>query len=127
MRRRTVRITLLIIGALSMSGCIAVLLGTGAAAGYAVSKDSVRNSFDLSKDFVYHHSLAVAKEVGFITVEDASHGLIRMNVGDANVTITVKPITKRAVELKVSARNQLLLPEIDVAQTVYTKIIQRLH
>ena len=126
MRRITGRIALLIVGAMSLSGCIAILLGTGAAAGYAVSKDSVKNSFDLPKDFVYRNSLTVAKEVGFITVEDAAHGLIQMKVGEANVTITVKPITKRSVELKVKARNQLLLPEIDVAQTVYTKIIQRL-
>ena len=45
---------------------------------------------------------------------------------EATVTITVKPLTRHSVELKVQARNSFLLPEIDTAQAVYNKIIEGL-
>jgi len=111
---------------LAMSGCALLLVGAGAAGGYAISKDSVKNTYDLSHAFVYQQSLVVAKEMGLVTVEDHTHGLIRAKVQDANVTITVKQLTKRTVELRVKARNALLMPEVDVAQAVYNKINERL-
>jgi len=126
MRRAGLRVGLLAVAAFSLSGCALLLLGAGATAGYAVSKDSVRNHFDLSREFVFNQSLAVAKQMGMVSVEDPAHGLIRMNVGEANVTITVKPVTKKTVELKVKARNQLLMPQLGVAHQVYNKILERL-
>lgn len=126
MPRYILRLAGAVIVAVHLSGCAAVLLGAGAAGGYAVSRDSVKNSFDLSQETVFQRSLAVMKEMGLVTLEDSAHGLIRAKVEGVNVTITVKPITKKSVELKVKARNQWLLPEIDVAQAVYTKILERL-
>lgn len=113
-------------GSLGLSGCAVLWLGAGAAGGYAIGKDSVRNQFDLSKEFVYQQSLAVSKQMGLVTLEDAAHGQIRLKIGDTNVTITVKPLTKKTVELNVKARNQLLMPQVDVAQAVYNQIIERL-
>ena len=124
-RKSTVLVSGLLAAALS-SGCAAALVGAGVAGGYAISQDSVRNTFDLSKEDVYRESLAVANDSGFVTTEDPAHGLIKLKIDNTNVTITVKRLSKKTVELKVKARNQFLLPEINVAQDVYNKIIDRL-
>ena len=112
---------------LMLSGCAVLLVGAGAAGGYAISKDFIKNDFDLSVDHVYRVSQQVAGEVGLITVDDERHGLIKAVVEGANVTITVKRVSTKTVELRVKARNDLLLPKIDIAQTVYNKIIERLY
>ena len=110
----------------STAGCALLLVGAGAAGGYAISKDSVRNQFDLPKETVFRHSAAVAKEMGLVTLEDSARGQLHVKIQDANVVITVKPLTRRTVELKVKARNSLLMPEIETAQAVYNKIVERL-
>jgi len=52
---------------------------------------------------------------------------LKGTVAGATVTITVKPLTRKTVELKVKARDtSLLLPKVDVAQAIYTKILERL-
>ena len=117
---------ILLVASLGFSGCAAVLLGAGAAGGYALSKDSVKNNFDMSKDRVYKQSLGVAKEMGQVTSEDSKNGRIEAKVKEIDVVITVKPLTKKTVELKVSGRNKFKMPAVDVAQEVYTKIVERL-
>ena len=112
---------------LALSGCAAILLGAGAAGGYALSRDSVKNHFDLSQDRVYKTSLKVAKEMGQTTLEDGKNGKIEAKVKDVDITITVKPLTKKTVELKVRGRNQFKMPAVDVAQEVYTKIVEHLE
>ena len=126
MRHAPIRALLLIGLPVALSGCAAVLLGAGAAGGYAISKDSITNGFDLPPSHVYHVSREVIGELGLVTVEDERRGLMKAVVQGAKVTITVKPISEKTVELKVKARNALLFPKIDVAQTVYNQIIQRL-
>ena len=122
---RRVWVVILTATSLCVSGCAALLVGAGVAGGYAISKDSVRNTFDLPKDLVYDQSYAVAKEMGTVTVEDRAHGLIKAKIQDVNVTITIKPLTKKSVQLIVKGRNNFLMPKVDVAQEVYTKIIER--
>ena len=107
------------------SGCALLLVSAGAAGGYAMSKDSVKNHYDLSQDRVFRAALVATKELGQISEEDSAHGIIRAKVGETSVTITVKPITKKTVELKVKAR-KTLMPDIEIAQQVYNKINSRL-
>lgn len=114
----------LAVASLGLSGCAVLLVGAGAAGGYAISKDSVRNIFDLPKDHVYAQSLSVVHEMGAVTLEDHARGLIEAQVQEVHVTITVRPISHRTVELKVKARN--LMPKIDTAQAIYTRILERL-
>ena len=107
------------------TGCAVLLVGAGAAGGYAVSKDSVQNHFDLPMSRVFHVSRAVVKEMGLITMEDERRGQLKATVEGATVTITVKPVSEQTVELKVKARN-LLIPKIDIAQAIYSKILEGL-
>ena len=106
---------------LGLGGCAAVLIGTGAAGGYALGKDSVTDYFDLSQERVFRQSIQVVKELGLVTLEDEAHGVIKATVDDAKVTITVKPVSKKTVELKVKAR-KMLMPKVTVAQKVYDQI-----
>ena len=102
-----------------------MLVGMGAAGGYAVSRDSIRNTFELAASHLYRISRETIGELGFVSLEDEPHGLIKASVQDTHVTVTIKPVSERAVELTVKAR-RFLLPKIDIAQTVYNRIIQRL-
>ena len=121
-------VTLIVAGGVvvGLSGCAVLLVGAGAAGGYAISKDSVKNLFDLPADTVFRASREVMSAQGLITVEDARNGLIKATVEGATVTVTVKPVTKKTVELRVKARDQLLFPKVDIAQALYTKILERL-
>ena len=125
MRSRIAAVVLLA-GSLATSGCALFLIGAGATAGYAISKDSVKNDYDLPMNRVYRESLSVIKEMGQVTLEDPKRGLIKAQVNDINVIITVKPLTRRTVELKVKARSDLLMPKVETAQEVYNRIASRL-
>ncbi|MDP3723994.1 MAG: DUF3568 family protein [Candidatus Omnitrophota bacterium] len=120
------RVVMLMAASLGLSGCALFLVGAGVAGGYAISKDAVQNVLDLPKEHVYDHALAVAKEMGMVALEDRAHGHIKAEIQDVNVTITVKPLTKKTVQLVVQGRNDFLMPKVDVAQEVYTKILERL-
>ncbi|MFH1857382.1 MAG: DUF3568 family protein [Candidatus Omnitrophota bacterium] len=115
----------LAVTALGLSGCAAVLVGAGVAGGYALSKDSVKNQYARSKDRVFQSSLAAAREMGQVVLEDAKTGIIQAKVEDTDVTITVKPLTAKTVELEVKARNKFKMPALDVAQRVHDNIDDR--
>ena len=127
MRRSAAVVALLASAVIGLSGCALLLVGAGAAGGYAISRDSVRNLFDLPAETIFRVSRDVVAEEGVITVEDSRNGLIKATTAGANVTVTVKPVTKRTVELKVKARDSWLFPKVDIAQEIYTKILGRLE
>ena len=112
--------------ATGLSGCAVLLLGAGAAGGYAISKDSITNHYDLSSTVVYQAAREVIGEEGLVTLEDEHRGLIKAEVLDANLTIQVRKVSDRTTQLQVKARNDLLLPKIAIAQNVYNKIDRRL-
>ena len=122
---RKVQLVVVTVASPAVSGCALLLVGAGVAGGYAISRDSIKNVFDLPKDRVYDQSLAVAKELGLVTLDDRAHGRIQAQVQEATLTITVKPLTQRTVELKVRGRNRFFLPKVDAAQEAYSKIIER--
>ena len=126
MRARARTIVGLMALLMSLSGCALFLVGAGVAGGYAISRDSVRNVFDMSGNQLYDKSLAVAKEMGLVTLEDHVHRLIKADVQEVHITITIKQLTKRTVELRIQGRNRWLMPKVDVAQAVYSKIIEGL-
>ena len=112
--------------AASLSGCAALLLGAGAAGGYAVSADSITNRLEAPYDMAYDTSQQVVDDLGVILEEDHSRGRIKAEVEGAIVTVTVKRLTSDAVELRVRARNKFLMPRMAVAQRVYNAIMEKL-
>lgn len=126
MSRQSSRLGLLGAAVACVCGCAPLLLGAGAAGGYAVSRDSITNTFEQSEAYLYQVSREVIGDVGFVTTEDARRGLIQATVEGATVTITVTPTSDNKTELKVKARNKLLMPKIRAAQDVYNRILDRL-
>ena len=124
MNPRATGIVLLAAVWLGLSGCAAVLIGAGVAGGYAISEDSVKNQFDVSRDHLFKKGLSVAKKMGQVTTEDKKNGLIKAKIKEADVTITVKSLTPKTVELEVKARNKFKMPAVDIAQEVYTGIVE---
>jgi len=118
-------ILLLLIMAPVFNGCAVLLLGGGAAGGYAVSKDEVVGAVDAKKAKVYRAALETAKNKGIIKIQDESHGRIDVSVNDINVKIHVDQITEKSTQLKVEARNKYKMPKIQVAQDVYTDILKK--
>lgn len=113
--------------AAGLTGCAVLLVGAGAAGGYAISKDSIRSHFDMAPGIIYQESRRVMGERGLVTLEDEHRGLIKAQVEGATVTITVKRISERTTELKVKARDNLLLPKVEVAQAIYNEILTGLR
>jgi len=116
----------LIIGAGGLNGCAIALISAGAAGGYAISKDSVENYFDASQQRVFQKALAVAEEMGLVKLQDKENGIIKATIQEANITITIDQITKKSIKLKVKARNKFYLPKVNIAQEVYSGIVDRL-
>ena len=108
-----------------LSGCALLLIGGGAAGGYAISKDEVVGAVDAKEDKVYRAAIDVAKDKGIIKMEDETHKKIEAEVNGATVKIYVTRITEKAVQLKVEARNKYKMPKIEIAQDVYTSILKR--
>ena len=123
---RTLSVVALAVASLGLCGCPLLWLGAGVAGGYAIGTDSVSNQFALSKEKLFRHSAVVARRMGMVTVEDDARGVIQLKVGEADVTITITPLTDKTVGLTVKARNPLLMPQVAVAQRVYNAIAQRL-
>jgi len=104
-----------------------LLIGVGAAGGYAVSRDSISNRVEQPPDIIYDMSRDVLHDLGFVLAADESRHRLQGSVEGATVTITITPMSERMTELKVRARNRFLLPRITVAHTVYNAILERLR
>lgn len=107
------------------NGCALLLVGGGAAGGYAVSKDEVTGAVDAKKSKVFNAALNTAKNKGIIRLQDESHGRIDVSVNDITVKIHVDQLTEKSTQLKVEARNKYKMPKIQVAQDVYTDILKK--
>ena len=111
---------------LSASGCAVILLGAGAAGGYAISKDHVQGDTDRPFARVWDESLSAAHKEGVVNLQDRTHGKIEANVENAVVKITVDQLTDRTVRLIVSAR-KYGMPSQATAQKLFVKIWDRLE
>ena len=110
-----------------LNGCVPLfLMGAGAAGGYAISKDSVEGTVNKRFHRVFNASLDVVKSKGVLKSQDEEQGKIEGVVGNqVTATIELSQATERSVKIKVTARKNHL-PNIDVAQEVYTDILKRI-
>ncbi len=110
------------------SGCALFLLGTGAAGGYAISKDEIEGLTDSSYDKAWNASKQIIREEGAPTLEDRTHGKIEAVVGGSTVELNVAQVTAKTVRLRVKARKSKgLFPDIKLAQQLYTRIIKKVE
>ena len=113
---------------LVLSGCAAVLVGAGAAGGYAIGPDYVQGETDKDFSGIYNSALDVAGIMGVIQSKynSPSVGKIRAKVENSSLEISVERLTRHTVRLKVKSRKNLM-PNIALAQKVYNNILQRVR
>lgn len=109
----------------SCAGCIAVpLVAIGAIGGYAVSKDTIQGDSDKQYDSLWSSALSVSKAHGAIKVENAEQGSIEFISGKSRVWVRLSKLTRSTTRVRVSSR-KYHMPHLDLAQTVFTKIIDQ--
>lgn len=125
MKRKLYSLLVIVFLAVNLAGCVPLILGAaaGVGIGYAVSRDTVQGDTAKSYESVWESSLEVARSRGSIKKEDKNKGYIEVieAVGSV-VRIRVVPLTRSAVRLRVSCRKNHL-PNLDIAQDFFTKII----
>ncbi len=114
----------MVLALMTSGGCAVVLLGAGAAGGYAVAKDTIQGTTDQKMARVWQVAERVAKDMGQITKADKGHGVIDVVIDEADVRITLEQLTEETVQIRVKSR-KFLLPNLELAEKVYTKIIKR--
>ena len=124
MKRLNVVVALLLSSFL-LCGCLAILVGSGVAAGVAISEDTVR----LNKDASFNHAWSVThrtlKDMGEINLQDKNSGRIEANIRNSTVTAQIKELTAKTVSIEIKARKNLF-PNIDLATEISNKLSSRL-
>ncbi len=113
---------------LFLSGCAVVLVGAGAAGGYAIGPDYVQGETDKDFSGIYNSALDIAGIMGIIQSKYSSPtvGKIRAKVENSSLEISMERLTRHTLRLKVKSRKNLM-PNIALAQKVYNNILQRVR
>jgi hypothetical protein len=116
---------------LALSGCIAVAVGAGVAAGYfiheaAISDDTVEAEIQLPAETVFN---ATREEMQIVSTEPisvkASIREIDAKYDDANITSTVTAADTDRCYLRIKARNAAF-PKLDTARHLLHRVQDRL-
>lgn len=108
------------------SGCIPVLIGAGAAGGYALSNDAAVGKVSLEYRPLWDLCIDVLEEndAEFLAMNQA-RGYIKAIVSEYAVTIRINSIGRKAQRLKVAAR-RYYLPKPQFAQKMFLEISDQL-
>ena len=117
---------LFISSALTLSGCVYLVIGSiGALGGYAISSDTVQGTTEKDIHEVWEAAQSVVNIMGRITRQNEDSGRLEAIVDNSRVSIGVVQFTPKLVRLTAKARKSFF-PNIATAQDVYIKIINYL-
>ncbi len=117
---KTVSLVVLILSA----GCAPILIGGAAIGGaVAVSQDFVTTSVDVSFQRAWSVANEELKRFGEVQKSFQKLGEIKAIVDGAQVKVKISKLTERTVDIRVSARKNLL-PNLELAQTILASIIR---
>jgi hypothetical protein len=123
--RKTLRAVSLFSFLLLSAGCVPVFFAAAGGVGmYAASKDAIQGETDVAFESLWDSAVTVSRVRGIIQKQDFDKGAIEMTEGKTRVWITLERITATATRLKVASR-KYKLPNLDLAQLIYTKIIDQ--
>ena len=109
---------------LNISGCVFILGGAAGALGaYGVSKDTIQGETDKPYDSLWNAALMISRVRGTIKEEDPTKGYIEAQIDSSRVWIRLIRLTQATTKLRISAR-KYHLPNLDLAQGFYVKIIE---
>ena len=111
---------------LGLSGCVALWAAGGAAAGYALTRDSMAFSVeDRAFSRVWEAAAREAHRQGTVKTEDAGKGRLDARIQGADVVVTLEQLTVTTVRVTVRARKNLL-PRRNVAEQLGLAILREL-
>jgi hypothetical protein len=121
-----------LLGVIALFSCVLVsagcwplfLVGAGGAGVYATSKDIIQGDTDVSFESVWDAAMTVSKVRGAIKKQDFDKGSIEVLEGKARVWITIEKLTQATTHLRVASR-KYKMPNLELAQIYYTKIIDQ--
>jgi len=111
---------------ISLSGCVPLVVGSavGVVGGYAVSKDTIQGDTDKAYDSIWNSAKKVAEMRGTVKQENYTQGTLHLVASDSTlVWIKLSRLTRATTRMRVSCR-RFHLPNLDLAQELYTKIIE---
>ena len=110
---------------LSMSGCVALVVGgaVGALGGYAVSKDTIQADSDKPYDRLWNGALNVSRMRGAIRQEAAARGYIEADIEKTKVWIRMVRLTQATTRIRISCR-RYHFPNLELAQDLFVKIME---
>ena len=113
--------------ALTVSGCVVLALGAGAAGGYAISKDEIEGFTDKDYEHVWETSRQVLTDEGAIELDNKNSGRIEALVQNSKIKFSMETVAPKSIRVRVQARKAMnLFPDIKLAQSLYIKIMKRL-
>ena len=111
---------------LGASGCAALWVAGGAAAGYALTRDSMIFTVeDRSFRRVWEAAARETRRQGTVKAEDAGKGRLDARIQDSDVVVTLEQLTVTTVRVTVRARKNLL-PRRGVAEQLGLAILREL-
>ncbi|MBI5149761.1 MAG: hypothetical protein HZA28_03215 [Candidatus Omnitrophica bacterium] len=127
MMNRAKRLLVIPLLALSLSGCVYLIVGgVGALGGYIVSPDTVEGLTEADLRQVWDTAVDVISIMGLVDSKNESGGVIQASVNGAKVTVVMTQMSSSSVKLSVKARKHYL-PKISLSQDVFVKIMSRVN
>jgi hypothetical protein len=126
MKRKVLCLFLAPLLLLSLSGCAALIVGgaVGALGGYAISKDTIQGDSDKAYESLWDSAMAIAKARGTINQENSQRGYIELQTDSSKVYIRLIRLTRATTRVRVSARNKYRMPNLNLAEDIFVKIIE---
>lgn len=124
MKRALLFLAVLMFVFINISGCMPLVVGgaVGVVGAYAISKDTMQGDTDKSFDSLWDSALNIARARGNIKLDDKRIGQLDYVENGNKVSIRLVRLTQATIRMRVSAR-KLHLPNLELAQEVYTRII----
>ena len=126
MKKFAVRLFIIPLILISISGCLAPIIVGGAVGvlgGYAISKDTVQSETDTPYDNLWNSAVQVARIRGVIEQEDSLRGYLKVKVEASEVQIRLVRLTRATTRMRISAR-RYHLPNLNLAEDIFAKIME---
>lgn len=111
---------------INILGCIPLIVGAaaGGAGVYATSQDTIQGYSDKPYEQLWNSALTIGRARGAVKKQDDAKGSLELEVGrSSRAWITLTKLTDNTTRVKVAARKHHL-PDINLAEDIYTKIIE---
>jgi hypothetical protein len=106
-------------------GCWFIVGGAAGVAGtYVLSKDTIQVDTDRPYDILWSAALKVSQIRGTIKQEDARNGFIELEADGSRIWIRLVRLSRTTTRLRVSARTKMRLPNLELAQSIFAKIME---